>query len=444
MNPHRVVIIGGGFGGLYAAIGLRKANVEVTLIDKRNFHLFQPLLYQVATGGLSPANIATPLRSILRKQKNCKVVLGEVSQIDANARVVYVGDNAFTYDSLIVAAGASHSYFGHDDWEPLAPGLKTIEDATTIRHRILAAFEAAELESNPHKRQALMTFVVVGCGPTGVELSGALSELARHSLSREFRNIDPAEAKIIMVDATDRVLMPYPDDLSAAALESLKRLNINIMLKSTLTDVQPEFATCNTSDGIIQIPTHTVLWAAGVKASTLGQQLIEASGAAADRVGRITVQPDLSLVAHPEIFVIGDMACSTHQTGKPLPGIATVAMQQGRYVADGITRQLKGQSLNPFHYQDYGSMATIGRGSAVAVLGKRHFSGLFAWLLWLFIHLMKLARFENRMLVLLQWGWHYTTWNQAARLITMSPLIQSGSEMQRPSTAQHEKPHVVT
>ncbi len=432
MNQHRVVIIGGGFGGLYAAIALRKASVEVMLIDRRNFHLFQPLLYQVATGGLSPANIATPLRSILRKQKNCQVVLGEVSQIDANAKVVYVGEAAFTYDSLIVAAGASHSYFGHDEWEPLAPGLKTIEDATNIRHRILAAFEAAELESDPKKREALMTFVVVGCGPTGVELSGALSELARHSLTREFRNIDPADAKIIMVDATDRVLMPYPDDLSAVALESLKKLNINVMLNSTLTDVQPEFATFNTPNGIIQIATQTVLWAAGVKASVLGQQLIEASGAAADRTGRITVQPDLSLVAHTEIFVIGDMACSTHQNGKPLPGIATVAMQQGRYVAEVITHRLKGHPLKPFHYHDYGSMATIGRGSAVAVLGKRHFSGFFAWLLWLFIHLMKLARFENRMLVLLQWAWHYTTWNQAARLITMSPLVRRDTESQNP------------
>ncbi|MGB4709636.1 MAG: NAD(P)/FAD-dependent oxidoreductase [Fuerstiella sp.] len=419
-QPHRVVIIGGGFGGLYAAIALRKANVGITLIDRRNFHLFQPLLYQVATGGLSPANIATPLRSILSRQKNCEVVLGEVSTIDVAAKMVIVGHNAFEYDSLVVAAGASHAYFGHDEWEPLAPGLKTIEDATNIRCRILAAFEAAEIEADPIKRAAWMTFLVVGGGPTGVELTGALSELAHHTLKHDYRNINPSDAKIILVNASDRVLMPYPEDLSAAAMESLESRNVEVMLDTKLTGVYPDFVVVETPQGVRQIPTKTTLWAAGVKASALGQQLAAASGEPADRTGRVIVQPDLSLALQPEIFVIGDMASSSHQTGKPLPGVASVAMQQGNYVADVIRRRLAGKPATAFHYRDYGSMATIGRGSAVAMFGKRRFSGIFAWLIWLFVHVLKLAKFENRVLVLLQWAWHYTTWNQAARLITQS------------------------
>ena len=427
-QPHRIVIIGGGFGGLYAAIALRKANVSVTLIDRRNFHLFQPLLYQVATGGLSPANIATPLRSILRKQKNCEVVMGEVSKIDVEAKSVVVGENTFLYDSLIVAAGAGHSYFGHDEWEPLAPGLKSIEDATNIRHRVLEAFEAAEVEADAAKRAALMTFVVVGGGPTGVELSGALSELAHHTLMHDYRNINPSDARIVLVDATERLLMPYTEELSAAAQKSLEQLNVDVTLKSKVTDVQAGFVTVETPEGIRQIPTRTTLWAAGVKASPLGQQLIEASGGPADRAGRITVQPDLTLQHHPEIFVIGDMASSSHQTGKPLPGFAAVAMQQGRYVADVVVRRLANKEVKPFLYRDFGSMATIGRGAAVAMFGKRHFSGFFAWLIWLFVHVLKLAKFENRILVLLQWAWHYTTWNQAARLIN------------QPSSPREEKP----
>ena len=414
------MIIGGGFGGLYAAIALRKANVGITLIDRRNFHLFQPLLYQVATGGLSPANIATPLRSILSRQKNCEVVLGEVSTIDVAAKMVIVGHNAFEYDSLVVAAGASHAYFGHDEWEPLAPGLKTIEDATNIRCRILAAFEAAEIEADPIKRAAWMTFLVVGGGPTGVELTGALSELAHHTLKHDYRNINPSDAKIILVNASDRGLMPYPEDLSAAAMESLESRNVEVMLDTKLTGVYPDFVVVEPPQGVRQIPTKTTLWAAGVKASALGQQLAAASGEPADRTGRVIVQPDLSLALQPEIFVIGDMTSSSHQTGKPLPGVASVAMQQGNYVADVIRRRLAGKPATAFHYRDYGSMATIGRGSAVAMFGKRRFSGIFAWLIWLFVHVLKLAKFENRVLVLLQWAWHYTTWNQAARLITQS------------------------
>jgi len=427
-QPHRVVIIGGGFGGLYAAIALRKSGVSVTLIDRRNFHLFQPLLYQVATGGLSPANIATPLRSILRKQKNCEVVMGEVSKIDVEAKNVVVGKSTFAYDSLIVAAGAGHSYFGHDEWEPVAPGLKSIEDATDIRRRILEAFEAAEVETDAAKRRAWMTFVIIGAGPTGVELSGALSELAHHTLTQEYRNINPSDAQIILVDATARVLMPYTEDLSATALKSLEALDVDVMLNSKVTDVQEGFVSVETPKGIRQIPTRTTLWAAGVKASSLGDQLVEASGADADRAGRITVQPDLSLQRHPEIFVIGDMASCVNSAGKPLPGVAPVAMQQGQYAAQAIISRLSNNAPKPFHYRDYGSMATIGRGSAVAMFGKRRFSGFIAWLMWLFIHLLKLAKFENRLLVLLQWAWHYTTLNHAARLIT------------QPSSPREEKP----
>jgi NADH dehydrogenase len=354
--------------------------------------------------------------------------MGEVSKIDVDAKSVTFGDNTIAFESLIVAAGAGHSYFGHDEWEPLAPGLKSIEDATNIRHRVLEAFEAAEVETDAAKRAAWMTFVVVGGGPTGVELSGALSELAHHTLTHDYRNINPSDAKIILIDATERILMPYTEDLSAAGQKSLEHLGVDVMLKSTVTDVQAGFVTVQTPEGIRQIPTRTILWAAGVKASPLGQQLIEASGGPADRAGRITVQSDLSLQNQREIFVIGDMASSSHQTGKPLPGVAAVAMQQGRYVADVVVRRLANKEVKPFLYRDFGSMATIGRGSAVAMFGKRHFSGFFAWLLWLFVHVLKLAKFENRILVLLQWAWHYTTWNQAARLIT------------QPSSSREETP----
>lgn len=417
--PH-VVIIGGGFGGLYAAKSLRRAAVQVTLIDRRNFHLFQPLLYQVATGGLSPANIAAPLRALLKRQANTRVLMGEVIDIDVPGRRVKLSDEELAYDTLIVAAGARHHYFGHPEWEPWAPGLKTIEDATEIRRRVLLAFEAAERETDPERKRALLTFVVVGGGPTGVELAGAIAELARYTLRQNFRSIDPASAKIVLLEGTDRVLPPYPPRLSAKAAQALKRLGVLVRTDAMVTDIHPERVTVRAGGATEVLPCHTVLWAAGVQASSLGAILARATGAGLDRAGRISVQPDLTLPGHPEIFVIGDLANFTHQGGKPLPGVAPVAMQQGQYVARLIQARLKGQSLPPFHYRDYGNMATIGRNAAVADLGWLRISGYFAWLAWLFIHILKLIQFENRMLVMFQWAWNYLTRNRSARLITGS------------------------
>lgn len=422
-KPHHVVIIGGGFGGLYAARSLKRAPVWVTLIDRRNFHLFQPLLYQVATGGLSPANIAAPLRAILKRQKNTRVLLAEVIDIDAANRRVVLSDGEVGYDTLIVATGARHNYFGNDQWEKLAPGLKTIEDATEMRRRILLAFEAAERESDPDKLQGWLTFVVVGAGPTGVELAGTLGEMARHTLKHDFRAINPADARIFLVEGLDRVLPSYPPELSAKAQAALARLGVSVRTGAIVTDIQSDAVTLRCGERSERIPTRTVLWAAGVQASPLGRALAAAAGATLDRVGRVVVEPDLSLPGHPEIFVIGDLAHFSHQTGKPLPGVAPVAMQQGRYVAKLVERRLRGEEMPPFHYKDYGSMATIGRAAAVADLGRLRFSGFFAWLTWLFIHLMYLVQFENRVLVLMQWALNYFTRNRYARLITGENLL---------------------
>lgn len=422
-KPHHVVIIGGGFGGLYAARSLKRAPVWVTLIDRRNFHLFQPLLYQVATGGLSPANIAAPLRAILKRQKNTRVLLAEVIDIDAANRRVVLSDGEVGYDTLIVATGARHNYFGNDQWEKLAPGLKTIEDATEMRRRILLAFEAAERESDPDKLQGWLTFVVVGAGPTGVELAGTLGEMARHTLKHDFRAINPADARIFLVEGLDRVLPSYPPELSAKAQAALARLGVSVRTGAIVTDIQSDAVTLRCGERSERIPTRTVLWAAGVQASPLGRALAAAAGATLDRVGRVVVKPDLSLPGHPEIFVIGDLAHFSHQTGKPLPGVAPVAMQQGRYVAKLVERRLRGEEMPPFRYKDYGSMATIGRAAAVADLGRLRFSGFFAWLTWLFIHLMYLVQFENRVLVLMQWALNYFTRNRYARLITGENLL---------------------
>jgi NADH dehydrogenase len=420
---HHVVIVGGGFGGLYTAKSLKRAPVQVTLLDRRNFHLFQPLLYQVATGGLSPANIAAPLRAVLKRQRNTRVLLAEAIDIDLAQRHVRLSDGEIGYDTLIVATGARHHYFGHPEWESAAPGLKTIEDATEIRRRVLLAYETAEREPDPALRRALLTFVVVGAGPTGVELAGTLAELARHTLRQDFRDIDPATARIILLEATDRVLPPYPPKLSAKASQALVRLGVTIRTHGVVTDVQPEAVTVRTGDATEIVPCRTVLWAAGVQASPLGAILARATGAALDRAGRITVQLDLSLPGHPEVFVIGDLANFPHQGGKPLPGVAPVAMQQGQYVARLIEARLRGQTLPPFRYRDYGNMATIGRNAAVADFGWLRLSGYLAWLAWLFIHILKLIEFENRILVLFQWAWNYLTRNRSARLITgPSPL----------------------
>ena len=417
-HVHRVVIVGGGFGGLTVAQGLRNSDVEVTLVDRRNFHLFQPLLYQVATGALSPANIAAPLRSILAKQRNCTVLLGEVNGLDVAKRRVLLADGELSYDTLVVAAGARHSYFAHPEWEPLAPGLKTIEDATEIRGRVLVAFEEAEKETETALRRELLTFVIVGAGPTGVELAGALVEVAQHDLADEFRRIRPTESHVVLVEAGSRVLAAYPEELSGKARHSLERLGVTVRTNTMVSNVGDDFVEL-TSDGKVErLPTRTVLWAAGVQASPLARALAEATGAVLDRAGRITVEPDVSIAGHPEIFVLGDMALYTHRDGKPLPGVAPVAIQQGKFVARLIVARLCGKPLPTFHYRNLGNLATIGRRAGVADFGRLRFSGVVAWLLWLFVHLMNLVGYRNRALVLVQWGWNYITYDRSARLIT--------------------------
>jgi NADH dehydrogenase len=426
MSPaHQVVIVGGGFGGLYAAQALNKAPVQVTLLDRRNFHLFQPLLYQVAMGELSPANIASPLRSILSRQRNTTVLMGEVVGFDLARRVVRLKDGAERpYDSLIVAAGARHHYFGHPEWEKDAPGLKSIEDATEIRRRVLTAFERAERCTDPKEREGWLTFIVVGGGPTGVELAGALGEIAHHTLRRDFRSIDTRRARILLVEGLDRILSTYPPKLSAKAAEALARMGVTVRTGTMVTDVRHDQVSLKRDGAVEVLEARTILWGAGVDPSPLARMLAEASGASLDRAGRIIVQPDVTLTGHPEVFVIGDMANYSHQTGKPLPGVAQVAMQQGRYAAEIIRRRIEGKLLYPFRYKDYGNMATIGRSEAVADLGWTTLSGRLAWLAWLFIHLLYLIRFENRVLVLLQWAWNYITLNRSARLITGVPRVE--------------------
>ncbi|MFN4259862.1 MAG: NAD(P)/FAD-dependent oxidoreductase [Gemmataceae bacterium] len=413
----RVVIVGGGFGGLTAARKLRSAPVQVTLVDRRNFHLFQPLLYQVATGALSPANIATPLRAILKRQKNTQVMLGEVTDIDVPQRRVLADFGPLAYDTLIVATGATHHYFGHDNWATAAPGLKTIEDATAIRRRVLLAFEEAERTTDPERRKALLTFLIVGGGPTGLEMAGAIAELADFTLARDFRAFDPSSARIILVEGMERVLPPYPPDLSAKAKHLLEKMGVEVWLNAKVIDVQPQCVTVERDGEAKQVPAHTLIWAAGVKASPLGQKLAAATGAELDRAGRVKVQPDLSLPGHPEIFVIGDMALVVQDNGQPVPGVAPAAIQQGAYVARVIDQRLRGREPPPFRYHNKGSMATIGRAAAVADLGCCRFSGWLAWLAWLFIHLLYIIRFENRVLILIQWAWNYFTRNRSARLI---------------------------
>ncbi|HXJ16670.1 MAG TPA: NAD(P)/FAD-dependent oxidoreductase [Candidatus Polarisedimenticolia bacterium] len=417
-GAHRVVIIGGGFGGLSVALKLKRAPVQVTLVDRRNYHLFQPLLYQVATGSLSPANIASPLRNIVKRQKNTRVLLAEATGVDARHRRVIFSDGEIEYDTLVVATGASHQYFGHDEWEKFAPGLKTVEDATDMRRRILLAFEAAERERDPAKRCEWMTFVIVGAGPTGVELAGALGEIANDTLRRDFRSIDPSTARIILVEGTDRALPAYPQKLSAAARRMLERLSVTVRTGALVTDIRERSVTIREGERSEEIPTRTVLWAAGVLGSPLGRILSEAAGAALDHAGRVIVEPDLTVPGHPEIFVIGDLAHFSHQTGSPLPGVAQPAIQEGRYVARAIERRLRGERVAPFHYVDKGNLATIGRAAAVADIFGLQLSGVPAWLIWLFVHLLYIVEFQNRLLIALQWGWMYFTYDRSARLIT--------------------------
>ena len=444
----RVVIVGAGFGGLNAARALGKA-LQITVIDRKNFHTFQPLLYQVATAGLSPGEIAAPIRSILRSHKNVEVLMGEVTGFDLERRIVQTPDAEIPYDYLIIAAGATHSYFGHEDWEPLAPGLKTIEDALEIRRRVLLAFELAERQAAAGESELPLNFVVVGGGPTGVELAGTLAEISRHALAHEFRSIDPRRTHILLIEGGPRVLPTYPEDLSRSAEEQLHGLGVEVRTSAMVTLVEPGAVDI----GETRVPATVVLWAAGVAASPLGKKL----GAPVDRAGRVPVQADLSLPGHPEVFVVGDLAAAKDEQGKMLPGVAPVAIQEGKFVAKLIRKEVEraGSNRNPegapplsrslrqgrgfdsrpdFHYWDKGSLATIGRAAAVAQFGKIHISGFIAWLSWLFVHILFLIGFRNRLLVFIQWAWSYVTYERGARLITGSTYLPGWTTPNRATT----------
>jgi NADH:quinone reductase (non-electrogenic) len=408
-SPH-VVIVGGGFGGLYAARALTGRPVRVTLLDRRNHHLFQPLLYQVATAALNPSDIATPLRSILRRAANVTVLLAEVQSVNLADRRLILDDGELGYDALVLAAGAGHSYFGHDDWEPLAPSLKTLEDALEIRRRVLVAYELAERERDAAEQSAQLTSVVIGGGPTGVELAGALAEISRETIARDFRVIDPTHARVVLLEGGPRILPSFPAPLSERARAALTRIGVEVRTDATVTRVTPDAVWL----GGEQIRARTVLWAAGVAASPLTRSL----GVALDRAGRVQVERDLSIPGHPEAFAIGDMATLLDERGQPLPGLAPVAIQQGQAVGANVLRRLAGELTRPFRYRDKGSMATIGRAAAVAVVGRVQLSGLPAWLAWLFVHIMFLIGFRNRFLVLFEWAWAYLSWQRGARLIT--------------------------
>ena len=408
--PH-VLILGGGFAGLYAAKQLRDAPVRVTVVDRRNHHLFQPMLYQVATAGLNPSDIASPIRSILRSSKNTEVLLAEVSEVDVDARTVRFTDGGSTsYDYLVVATGARHSYFGHDEWEALAPGLKSLDDALEIRRRVLLAFERAERETDAVRRHAYLTFVIVGGGPTGVEMAGAVAEIRRYALRRDFRHIDPGEATVMLLEGGPRLLPSYPPSLSDQAKQKLRRLGVEVRTETLVTDIRP--GSVNAAGWVI--PTRTVIWAAGNTASPVLQSL----GAPLDRMGRAIVEPDCTIPGHPEVFVLGDAAAFEHQEGGALPGICPVAIQMGEYTGATIEGDLAGRPRLAFRYWDKGQLAVIGRGQAVADIWKLHFGGFVAWLVWIFVHVFFLIGFRNRVMVLLQWGWSYITYSRGARLIT--------------------------
>src|SRR5580704_3732707 len=455
---YRVVIVGAGFGGLAAAQTLAGASVSITVIDQKNYHTFQPLLYQVATAGLSPGEIAAPIRSILRRHKNVEVLMAEVTGFDLERRVVQIAvQNAVRndvesegqevpYDCLIVAAGASHAYFGHDEWETLAPGLKTIEDALEIRRRVLLAFELAELQASAGESSDPLNFVVVGAGPTGVELAGTLAEICRHALAQDFRAIDPRRARIHLIEAGQHVLPSYPADLSRSALQQLQRLGVDVLTSTMVTKIELGIIYM----GEAQMNAAVILWAAGVAASPLGKKL----GVPVDRAGRVPVNPDLSLPNHPEVFVIGDLATLKDASGKLLPGVAPVAMQEGRYVAKLIRREQESgapsfsrsareggdSDVRPaFHYDDKGSLATIGRSAAIAQFGKIHISGFIAWLSWLFVHILFLIGFQNRILVFIQWAWSYFTYERGARLITGSTSLPGWSSAQSAAPGEAEE-----
>src|SRR5579859_462639 len=432
----RVVIVGAGFGGLNAAQALAKAPVQITVIDRKNHHTFQPLLYQVATAGLSPGEIAAPIRSILRSHKNVEVLMAEVTGFNLDRRTVETPEADIPYDYLVVAAGARHSYFGHDDWEPFAPGLKTIEDALEIRRRILLAFELAERQTAAGETKAPVNFVVVGGGPTGVELAGTLAEISRHALAHEFRSIDPARTHILLIEGGPRILPAYAEDLSRSAEEQLQHLGVEVRTSTTVTQIEPGAVHL----GDTRLQATVVLWAAGVAASPLGKKL----SPSVDRAGRVLVEPDLSLPGHPEVFVIGDLAAAKDKEGKMLPGVAPVAIQQGRFVAKLIRKEMETHTRSAmvpghrpaFHYWNKGSLATIGRAAAVAEFGRIHISGFLAWLSWLFVHILFLIGFRNRLLVFIQWAWSYVTYERGARLITGSTYLPGWSVAPRGATIE--------
>jgi NADH:ubiquinone reductase (H+-translocating) len=440
LTAHRVVIVGAGFGGINAAEKLARAPVQITVIDRKNHHTFQPLLYQVATAGLSPGEIAAPIRSILSRHKNVEVLMGEVTGFDLERRVVKTSDEEISYDSLIIAAGASHAYFGHDEWETLAPGLKTIEDALEIRRRVLLAFELAERRAFAGEPADPLNFVVVGAGPTGVELAGTLAEICRHALAQDFRSIDPARTRIHLIEGGPNVLPAYPEDLSRSALKQLQKLGVDVITSALVTQIEPGVI----SMGEKRMNAAVILWAAGVAASPLGKKL----GVPVDRAGRVLVEPDLSIPGHPQVFVIGDLAALKDKSGKLLPGVAPVAILEGRYVAKVIRKSVESAGASggesgsmprkAFHYFDKGSLATIGRAAAIAQFGKIHISGFLAWLAWLFIHIMFLIGFRNRVLVMIQWAWSYFTYERGARLITGSTVLPGWSGVESGGDAERE------
>jgi NADH dehydrogenase len=449
----KVVIVGAGFGGLTAAQRIARLPVEVTVLDRRNHHTFQPLLYQVATAGLSPGEIATPIRAILRARSNIEVLLEEVVDFKLEQKQVITKERAVDYDFLVIASGATHAYFGHEEWEPLAPGLKTIEDALEIRRRVLLAFELAERQENerqtnerqkserqendgqPAAGKSPLQFVVIGAGPTGVELAGTLAEIAHHALNHEFRHIDPRQSRILLIEGGPRVLPAYSEDLSRKAEDQLRRLGVEVRTSHMVTRIEPGAVWV----GDERIPSPVVLWAAGVAASPLGRKL----GVPIDRAGRVLVEPDLSIPGHPEVFVIGDLAALSDEKGKMLPGVAQVAIQQGNWVAETIARDLENQPRRSFHYHDKGSLATIGRAAAVAQFGKFEMSGYFAWLAWLFIHILFLIGFRNRLLVMIQWAWSYLTYERGARLITGSDELPGWTEARPEAAPEVVKKEVV-
>jgi NADH dehydrogenase len=440
---HRVVVIGGGFGGLQAAKHLATAPVDLTIVDRRNFHLFQPLTYQVATGALSPGEVAYPLRAVFRRHRNVRVVMAEVTGFDLEARRVQLAEGSLPYDTLIVAGGSHYSYFGHDDWRIYAPEVKSLESALATCARLLKAFEDAENEPDPERRRALLTFVVVGAGPTGVEMAGQIAELARSTLRDEFRSIDSRQSRVVLIETFDRVLTTFPPSLSRKAARSLESVGVTLLLERTVVDIDEESVTVAASDGATErIPARTAIWAAGVEASSLASQLGELSGADVDRAGRVTIEPDLTLPGHPEVVALGDMVRVRSRDGglQALLGVAPVAMQQGRYAAKLVRARLEGQAIGPFRYLDKGNLATIGRARAVADLHAIRLSGFPAWATWLVVHLFYLIGFQNRLIVVIRWFISFATRGRGARLITNTPATEEDRQPQRsmPTRVHHD------